>query len=53
MEISDNFRGEPTKEGELGPEILTVATKKGPPPLDFEVGKLKKCLRKAGRLKER
>jgi hypothetical protein len=32
METSDNFRGEPEKGGEFGPEMLTIATKKGPPP---------------------
>jgi hypothetical protein len=52
METSDNFRGEPAKVGEFGPEMLTIATKKGHP-LDFEegFGKLKEGLGKAyGRL---
>ncbi len=31
METSDIFRGEPAKGGEFGPEMLTIATKKGPP----------------------
>jgi hypothetical protein len=26
------FRGEPMKGGEFGPEMLTIATRKGPPP---------------------
>jgi hypothetical protein len=32
METSDKFRGEPAKGGEFGPEMLTKATEKGPPP---------------------
>jgi hypothetical protein len=50
MEISDNFRGEPAKGGELGPEMLTIY-KKRTAPLDFKegFGKLKEGLR---RLKE-
>ena len=34
MERSDKFKGEPAQGGELGPEMLTTATKKGAP-LDF------------------
>ncbi len=37
METSYKFRGGPAKGGEFGPEMLTTATKKGPP-LDFEEG---------------
>jgi hypothetical protein len=49
MKTSDNFRGEPTKGGKLGPEMLTTATKKRAASLDFEegFGKLKEGLRKA------
>jgi hypothetical protein len=48
METSDNFRGEPVKGGELGPEMLTIYEKRAAP-LDFEkgCGKLKEGLRKA------
>ncbi len=49
IEKSDKFMGEPTKGGVFGPEMLTTATKKGLPPLDFKegFGKLKEGLRKA------
>ncbi len=48
METSDNFRGEPTKGGEFGPEMLTIYEKRADP-LDFKegFGKLKEGLRKA------
>jgi hypothetical protein len=45
METSDNFRGEPSKGGELGPEMLNCYKKRAAP-LDFEegFGKLKEGL---------
>jgi hypothetical protein len=48
METSDNFRGEPAKGGELGPEMLTIYEKRAAP-LYFKegFGKLKEGLRKA------
>jgi hypothetical protein len=46
METSDNFRGEPAKGGELGPEMLNSYEKRAAP-IDFEegFGKLKEGLR--------
>ncbi len=48
METSDNYRGEPAKGGELGPEMQTIYEKRAAS-LDFEegFGKLKEGLRKA------
>ena len=49
MEKSDKFRGEPTKGGVFGLEMLTTATEKGHPPRDYKEGfrKHKEGLRNA------
>ncbi len=49
METCDNFRGEPAKGGELGPERMLTIYKKMAASLDFEegFGKFKEGLRKA------
>jgi hypothetical protein len=49
METNANFRREPAKGGEFGPEMLSIATKKRAAPLDFKegFGKLKEGLSKA------